>query len=280
MVLFLIASMMNLVLADEDGDPEDEETIEEISIMSYPYGSEVRLLQLEKSLTRNIMIGEKIIYILGELEIDTTELELIIFEMNYSLMGEIHNLSENLTSLNKTDVVEQFVDLKNESINLTREFRITLHGMLDEETLELLRGEMKEFYNEEMQNLREQIRNMIRNFNRERLHSIYGLLGLIDEELLQQYQNGDVTLEDVKEQIREYLDGLTKEERRELFSELKINNIRHLINAKVALNNAKEFAQERKEARWNNRLIRINEIEDPHLRSEMNKRIRGRMGGE
>ena len=279
MVLLLTASMVNLVLADENDDTEDEEIIEEIGIMSYPYGSEVRLLQLEKALTRNIMIGEKIIDILQELEVETTELDLIIFEMNYSLKEEIHNAFDNLTLLNKTEAVEQFVDLKNDSINLTREFRITLYGMLDEETLELLRGEMKDFYKEEMQNLREQIRNIIRNFNRERLHSIYELLGLVDEELLQQYQEGEVTLEEVKEQLREYLDGLTKEERKDLFAELKTNNIRQLINAKVALDNANEFAQERKEARWNNRLIRINEIEDPHLRSEMNKRIRGRMGG-
>ncbi len=169
--------------------------------------------------------------------------------------------------------------MKNESINLTREFRVTLHSILDEETLELLREEMKDFYKEEMKNLREQIRNMIRNFNRERLHSILKLIGLVDEELLQQYEDGEVTLDEVKEYLKDYLDSLTKEERRELFTELKMNNIRRLIHAKVALDDANEFAKERKEARWNNRLLRINEIEDPHLRSEMNKRIRGKMGG-
>jgi hypothetical protein len=270
--------MVSLALADEADDTEDEEIIEEIGIMSYPYGSEVRLLQLEKVLTRNIMIGEKIIEILQELEVETTELDPILLEMNI-LKEEIQKAYDNLTILNTTEAVEQFVDLKNESINLTREFRITLHGLLDEDTMELLREEMKDFYKEEMQNLREQIRNMIRNFNREKLHSIYELIKLVDEELLEQYEEGEVTIEEVKEQLREYLDSLTKEERRELFADLKMNNIRRLIHAKAAFEDANEFAQERKEARWNNRLLRINEIEDPHLRGEMNKRIRGRMGG-
>ena len=275
MVLLLTVSMVSLALADEADDTEDEELIEEVGIMSYPFGSEVRLLQLEKTLTRNIMIGEKVIEILQELGINTEELELILAEMNL-LKAEIQEAYNNLENIE--DAVEQFVDLKNESINLTREFRITLHDMLDEETMELLREEMKDFYKEEMKSLREQIRVMIRNFNRERLHSIYDIIGLVDEELLQQYEDGEVTIEEVKEQLREYLNSLTKEDRRELFAELKMNNIRRLIHAKAAFENANEFAQERKEARWNNRLLRISEIEDPHLRGEMNKRIRGRMG--
>jgi len=271
-----MASMVSLALADEAGDTEDEEIIEEVGIMQYPFGSEVRLLQLEKTLTKNIMIGEKIIEILQSLGIETEELELILAEMNL-LKTDIQDAYNNLENIE--DAVGQFVDLKNESINFTREFRITLRGMLDEETMELLREEMKDFYKEEMQNLREQIRVMIRNFNRDRLHSIYELIGLVDENLLEQYEEGEVTIEEVKEQLKEYLDSLTKEEKRELFAELKMNNIRRLIHAKVALEDANEFAQERKEARWNNRLLRINEIEDPHLRGEMNKRIRGRMGG-
>ena len=85
LVLLLTTSIVSLSLADEADNTEDEEIIEEISIMDYPYGSEVRLLQLEKKLTRNIMIGEKIIEILQELEIETEELELILEEMNILL---------------------------------------------------------------------------------------------------------------------------------------------------------------------------------------------------
>jgi len=270
MVLLLATSMMSFALAD---DTEDEETLEEISIMNYKFGAEVRLLQLEKVLTRNIMMGEKIIEILLELEVEISELELILTEMNF-LKDEIQSANPN-----SEDALEQFVDMKNESINLTKEFRVTLHNLLDEETIETLREQMKDFFKEEMQILREQIRNMIRNFNRDRLHSIYEVIGLVDEELLEQYEDGEVTIDEVKERLREYFDNLTKEERRELFAELKMNNIRRLIHAKAAFEDASEFAQERKEARWNNRLLRINEIEDPHLRGQMNNRIRGRMGG-
>jgi len=268
MVLLLTASTMSLALADE----ADEDIIEEIGVMHYEFGAEVRLLQLEKVLTRNIMMGEKIIEILQELEVNTFDLELILTEMNF-LKDEIQDADPN-----SEDAAEQFVDMKNESINLTKEFRITLHDLLDEETIETLREQMKDFFKEEMQSLREQIRDMIRNFNRNRLHSIYEIIGLVDEELLEQYEDGEVTIDEVKEQLREYFDNLTKEERRELFVELKMNNIRRLIHAKAAFDDACEFAQERKEARWDNRLLKINDIEDFHLRGQMNERIGGRMG--
>ncbi len=273
MVLLLATSMMSFALADEADDTEDEETIEEIEIIQYKFGAEVRLLQLEKVLTRNIMIGEKIIEILQELEVDTTELELILTEM------ELLNEEIQSADPNSEDAVEQFVDMKNESINLTKEFRVTLHGLLDEEAVVSLREQMKDFYKEEMQSLREQIRNMIRNFNRNRLHSIYEIIGLFGEELLEQYNDGEVTIAEVKIQLREYFNNLTKEERQHLFAELKMNNIRGVIHAKAAFEDACEFAHVRKETRWNNRLLRINDIEDSSLRGEMNNRIRGRIGG-
>ena len=266
LVLLLTASTMSLALADE-ADETQEEIIEEIGVMHYEFGAGVRLLQLEKVLTRNILIGEKIKEI-----VEISELDSILTEMGF-LKDEIQDADPN-----SEDAVEQFVDMKNESINLTKEFRITLHDLLDKETIETLREQMKDFFKEEMQSLREQIRDMIRNFNRNRLHSIYEIIGLVDEELLEQYEAGEVTIDEVKEQLREYFDSLTKEERRELFAELKMNNIRRLIHAKAAFDDACEFAQERKEARWNNRLLKIDDIEDPHLRGQMNKRIRGRMG--
>ena len=220
------------------------------------------------------MIGERIIEILQELEVDTSDLKLIFTEMNW-LKDEIQGSDPYAE-----DAVEVFVDLKNESINLTKEFRLTLYELLDDETIEDLREQVKDLYKQEVKDLREQIRDMIRSFNRDRLHSVFEILGLINEELLDQYESGDVTIDEVKEYIKEYISGLTKEERQELFAELKMNNIRRIIRARVAFNDACEFAHLRKEERWNNRLFRINDIEDPHLRGEMNKRIRGRMGGE
>jgi hypothetical protein len=272
MVLLMASSVVPFVMADEAEDPQ-EETIEEISIMNYNFGAEVRLLQLEKVLTRNIMIGERIIEILQLLEVDISNLELILTEM--IMLKEELQVSDPYGE----DAVEVFVDLKNESINLTKEFRLTLYELLDDETIENLREQVKELYKKEMQGLHEQIRAMIRSFNRDRLHSVFEILGMIDEELLDQYESGNVTIVEVKDYIKEYLSGLSKEERQELFTELKMNNIRRIIRARVAFNNASEFAHLRNEERWNNRLFRINDIEDPHLRGEMNKRIRGRIGG-
>jgi len=273
MVLLLTASMVSLALADEADDTEDEEIIKEIGIMSYQYGSEVRLLQLEKTLTRNILIGEKIIEILQGMDVDTQELETILTEMGW-LNEEIQ-----VTDPYSEDSVEQFVDLKNESINLTKEFRDILRGLLDEETLESLREQMKDFFKDELQSLHEQIRSMIKNFNRNQLNFILEVLGLVDEELLEDFTNGEVTLEEVIDHLREYINSLIKEERQDIFSTLKIGNIQRSIYAKATYEDAQEFAQQRKEARWNNRLSRLNDINDPSLRGQMNKRIRGRMGG-
>ena len=61
LVLLLAASVVPLALADEAGDVQqdeveiDAETQAEVEIMNYQFGAEVRLLQLEKSISKNIL---------------------------------------------------------------------------------------------------------------------------------------------------------------------------------------------------------------------------------
>ena len=58
-----------------------------------------------------------------------------------------------------------------------------------------------------------------------------------------------------------------------------MNNIRGKIHAKAAFKDACEFAHVRKETRWNNRLLKINDKDDSPLKEQMNNRIRGRIRG-
>jgi hypothetical protein len=58
-----------------------------------------------------------------------------------------------------------------------------------------------------------------------------------------------------------------------------MNRLKRLIHAKVAFEDAGDFAQKRKQVRWNNRLMRINNLNDPYLQGQMHNRIRGRIGG-
>lgn len=279
MVLLLVASVVPLALADEAGDIQqdeleiDAETQDELEIMNYQFGAEVRLLQLEKSITKNILKGEEVVSVLKEAEYNTTELEAILAELEL-LKEEVQSADPN-----STDAVQIFVDLKSDAIELTKDFRETLKDLLDEGTVEELRERIREMVCEQVQNLSQQIRNRIRQFNRNQLHRIYGIIGETNSSLMNEYQNGNVTKEQVKQQISKKVNEMTKEKRYQIFSELKEGKIRERIQVRMCVENVTQNFQERKGVRLTNRLHNAQNAQniDNQVRAEMENRITQRL---
>jgi len=279
MVLLLAASVVPLALADEAGDIQqdeveiDAETQDEVEIMNYQFGAEVRLLQLEKSITKNILKGEEVVSVLKGAEYNTTELEAILAELEL-LKEEVQSADPN-----STDAVQIFVDLKSDAIELTKDFRETSKDLLDEGTLEELRERIREMVCEQVQNLSQQIRNRIRQFNRNQLHRIYEALGETNSSLINEYQNGNATKEQVKQQISKKVNEMTKEKRYQIFSELKEGKIRERIQARMCVENVTQNFQERKGVRLTNRLHNAQNAQniDNQVRAEMENRITQRL---
>ena len=145
LVLLISISSIVLVKADDNGNhygkDVDDETEKEIKIMNNSLGAEIRLLQLEKALLKNILKGEMAVQVLMGLNFTTNELESILTKMK-ALLEEVRaaNTSSNAS-------VEIFVFLKNESKNFTTQFRETIRGLLNDTSLSELRVRIKEMLN-------------------------------------------------------------------------------------------------------------------------------------
>ena len=76
-VLVLLISISSIVYADEsEEDPQvdiENKTKKEIEVMNNSLGAEIRLLQLEKALLKNILKGEMAVQVLIGLGFNTTE---------------------------------------------------------------------------------------------------------------------------------------------------------------------------------------------------------------
>ena len=274
----LMVSIAPLAFADEAVDSTDEveindETQKQVEIMDVCVGSEIRLLQLEKSITKNIIKGEEVVSILKDLEYNTTYLEAILAEFEF-LKEEVMDADPN-----STDAVQIFVDLKHDAVNLTKEFRDALKELLDDDTIEHLRERIREMVCEQAQNLSSKIQNKIKQFNRNQLHKLYQIMGENGSSFLNKYQNGTLTMEQVKQQIGKMVNQMTKEKRYEIFSQLKGNKIQKKIQAKICVQNATDGFQTRKESRLTNRLQKSENMPDNPINEEMQERIRNRLNG-
>ncbi len=269
-MLMLLISLTSYALAES----AESSTQEEIEIMDDQIGAHIRLLQLEKAITKNMIKGEEVISVLKEAEYNTSVLEAITAELEL-VKGEVQSADPN-----STDAVHIFTDLKNDSIWLTKDFRDTLKEMLDNETIEALRERIRAMVCEQAQNLTDKIRNQIRQFNRNQLYRIYGFFGEANYSSVNEYQNGNITMAQVKQQINKMVNEMTKEKRYQVFSELKENRIRNRIQARVCVENATENFQERKQERLTNRLNNTQNsqnIDDNQVVAEMERRMMNRL---
>ena len=177
-MLMILISISSIALADEaeddlEGETEesdvDNETVTEIEIMNYSIGAELRLLQLEKAILKNLLKGEMAVEVLKGLEYNTTELEKILSEMRI-LLEEVRAV--NASSNNS---VQLFVEFKSMAMNLTKQFRETINNSLDGEKLIQIRERIREMMSEELETCSNMVRNKIKQFNRNQLYKLYGL---------------------------------------------------------------------------------------------------------
>ena len=276
MVLLLMMSLTSFAVADDAEDTEqddveiDEETQDEIEIMPYPHGAQIRLLQLEKAITKNIARGTEIIAALQELDVNTTDLEAILAEL------ELVKEEVQAADPNATDAVQVFIDHKADAIELSKEFRDTVRELVDEITLEALRERIREMTYKQMQNISAKIQNRIRLFNRNQAQRIYKLFGETNMSL----QNGTVTREQLRQHMRTQLSNMSSEKRYNLYAELAQYKIRTRIQAHASIDNATEDFQERQEERLTNRLRNTQGGQtgvDERVKAAMEQRMRNRL---
>lgn len=218
----------------DDGQNEtenniDNETEKETEIMNNTLGAEIRLLMLQKALLKNILKGEMAVQVLIGLNFTTTDLESILTEMK-ALLEEIKaaNASSN-------DSVQIFVSFKNESKNLTTQFRETIRELLNDTSLSEIRERIKEIVNEELQNYGNMIKIKIRQFNSDQLYRFYGLVGEANSSFVNDYLNGTLPLNETKLQLCKLINQLTKDEKHDIFYEIKGENTRRQIHAQDEL---------------------------------------------
>ena len=125
------------------------------------------------------------------------------------------------------------------SINLTKQFRETIKDLLDGEKLKEIRERIKEMMSEELENCSKMIRNKIKQFNRNQLHKLYGIIGKVNNSFVNEYLNGNVSLAELKIQINKMINQMNKEKKYEVFSEIKERNLKKKIHAKASFDDMK-----------------------------------------
>ena len=271
-IMLVISTTFAYAEDETDGDVNiDEHTREEIEIFDDTDGAVIRLLQLEKAVTNNIFKGEIIVTNLSESGFETLEFEAILAEMSL-LLGEIQSVD-----VNSSEAIYLFVELKQDAIDLSKEFRDSLHELIDNATKEALQETIQNLVCEKAQGLQNTILNKIALFNGKQLVKIFGILGKSNSPIVQDYQNRNISLQQVKQQLALMVHNLTEDEKFDVIIQLEPNRIRLQIQSRVSIQNITNQYGYRKCNRLRNRLNNSETIEDEGVRLFLQQRMRLRI---
>jgi hypothetical protein len=240
-----------------------ESTMEEVSSMNTKPGAEVRLLQLEKSITRNILAGQEVIDRIAEKGNDTSELEAIITELE-ALKLEVQSLDPN-----SENAVEEFVNIKQEAIELVKEFREKAKELIEEGYRLALGQRIRNMNMTEIKEYNLRIRARIHSLNAEIVSKTFIALGIDNPELIDKVKSGEATFAEVKDEVKTTLQAMTPEERKAAWSNLKESGVKKDVAARARIEKARLKINERKANRMEWMTKAANRIQDADKRARV-----------
>ena len=257
----------NQTCENETDDPANNETKKEIEKMNYSFGAEIRLLQLEKAIVKNLLKGEMAVSVLKGLGYNTTDLEAILAEMHL-VLEEVQTADPHANNS-----VEVFIDLKSDAKNLTAQFRTTIRSLLDDIKYKEIKEQIRNITSDKLQNYSKRIRNLIKQFNVNQIYRLYGIVGNQTSTYANDYLNGTVNLTQVKLQLMKIINMKTKEKRNQIFSEMKKEKIQNKNFAYGKAGNASQNFSERHLERLRSRLEKANNSGNEKLMEKIQNRI-------
>ncbi len=219
----------------------------EISQMNTPLGTQVRLLQLEKRLTRNYLIGEQIIEIIQKNHEDEniTELEDLSNKM-YSLKEEVISLTNQ--TLTSEEAAAEYVSIKKEAITTTKEFRDLAQAILTLEDKREIAEAIKNIDANQLNSLNGQIVGLIRNYNAQKITAFMAKIGKQNQELAAQIRNGELMQSQIRERLLEHYSDVNKSVKEQIMSQVKQNIAKRNAEQKAIIDHAKQQVQQKIEA--------------------------------
>jgi hypothetical protein len=254
MVLGVFLFSICFIAAAQTGDETvPQETREQAKLMVTSHGAKVRMMQLQYSLEEQVRTAEKVIERAKEMNasFDSTELEIILEELK-EVRGQAATADYGKPT---EEVVQDFVDLKHDAVQLSQQFRSTVQSRLTEQERNQLRDGLKDGLDAELAQVRERLKAAVREHNSERIRSAIQAMKSSDSgNLAQAAMNGDLDRDQLMERVRDKVKEMTSSQKAEAAQAMKSAAEQNMQRAQSAVQAAGEGFQERLTQRVQERL--------------------------
>jgi hypothetical protein len=206
---------------NENNEKLNSEDVEETKIMNTPYGAKVRLIQLQKSIEKNLESG---LLIIEEVDNQETKEKLndILKEMEI-LNAKVIEMIDEVEDNDKTtaEITKEFVYIKSEARKLTMEFKTITRSYFTEQKQKELRTKLQEENKNRIEEHKKQIEQARLEYNLKNLEHLSEKFNLTHLELSQKVRDNEITLQEARKILAEEISKINKEKRNDIASKIK-----------------------------------------------------------
>ncbi len=246
---------------------------EDFSSFDCSFGAKVRLLQLESSITKNILWGEKILDAARNKSADTGNLSMILDELEI-LKQEVSETQP----VSGEESAQRFVDLKDEAKVLTEEFRAVSHEIFTSREIASLRGKLENSSWKETKNISAEIKNARREYNLYQINSTLSDLGIENESLMLRVGQGNMTKSELKGIFRASIENMSSEDKKNAFFNLREKTAQNNVFTRSALDKINTNRTERLREHMESRISKMAGKNDSLNNSERIESLRAKIG--
>jgi hypothetical protein len=204
---------------DETDDDSNETEVDDddVSAMKYNHGMEVRLLQLQKSIVKQLKSGNLILEEIDNqnFSVDTTKLEGHVDDLtalNLEIANELAKDPVNVST-------ERFVAFRHEATRITFEFKAELYSLLTPAQLNMIKDGLKDKlklkYSEELK-VEEKFKAKVREYNQEVALKMLEKFGEDNAELKEKILAGERNSKELRDLLKEDYKNLAEAKKNQL----------------------------------------------------------------
>jgi len=236
---------------DEISEKLENRTLTEASAFATVNGSRVRLLQLQKAIEKNMLWGDAIIAEVKakNASANTTAAEALLAELK-ALKQEVNSTTPKAGE----EGAKEFVDLKNDAIELTKEFRDEIRKLLKAQDIPGLKRKLGERYWNETRDLEDKIKQARNRYNAEVIGDVLAAANMSDPGLLEKVKAGLASDKEIKDALKEAYKNLNSAQKRIASVALKEKEAKRNVFIRSVADKVAENAAKRAEKRIETRM--------------------------
>ncbi len=212
------------VIVDTTITPIDEK---EARTMLSPFGAEVRMLQLEKSVTRNVLIGNEVLQVLSK---NHTDANLTDAENTLnSLEMVLEDIKAAPTEGDKNVLVQTFIELKKEAKTLSNDFKQETKNIINAQDRQEIMTNIKDLDKNDLMDINNKIREILKNFNAEKMKEKFNQMGIKNEDMIGRIRNGDMNFKEIRDYALNQFRDLNETEKKQIAATMRNNTIKNMV---------------------------------------------------